>query len=243
MTCGLPFGAEAATVPKMGSKKPKLGTRRRGALPKTGRSLPTLGSDDDGGLLGALFPSAVQRRVLALLFGQPERAFGKMELIGLVGGGSGAVQRVVERLVHGGLVTERSDGGRRYVQANAEAPLFAALTSIIDRTAGIPTAVKDALAPVEDRIAFAALFGSVAKGTDRAGSDVDVLVVSDDLGYGDVYDRLMPVEARIGRTLSPTIYNRKEFETRWQNNNAFLRNVLTGAHKTLIGSIDAARGA
>jgi hypothetical protein len=48
-------------------------------------------------LADALF-STTQQRVLSLLFGQPDRSFDAIELIRLVGAGSGAVQRELARL-------------------------------------------------------------------------------------------------------------------------------------------------
>jgi DNA-binding MarR family transcriptional regulator len=75
-------------------------------LPKMGRTvrLPTrTRSKQANSLADALF-SLTQQRVLSLVFGQPERAFAISELIRLVGSGSGAVQRELQRLVDSKLV-------------------------------------------------------------------------------------------------------------------------------------------
>lgn len=77
----------------------------------------------------ALF-SATQQRVLALLFGQHGRSFFTNELIGLVGAGSGAVQREVGRLVESGLVTVTRIGSQKHYQANPAAPIFDELRGI-----------------------------------------------------------------------------------------------------------------
>jgi len=126
-----------------------------------------------GNLADALF-SRTKQRVLGLLFGQPARSFGTIELIKLAESGSGSVQRELTRLVEAGLVLA---DGKRY-KANAQSPIFEELRSIVDKTSGIPRVLRDALAPLADKIDLAILYGSVTKHTDTAASDIDVLVVS-----------------------------------------------------------------
>lgn len=89
-------------------------------------------------LADALF-SATQQRVLALLFGQSERSFFTNELIGLVGAGSGSVQREVRRLVESGLVTVTRIGNQKHYQANPAAPIFDELRGIVTKTLGPAT--------------------------------------------------------------------------------------------------------
>lgn len=189
------------------------------------------------GLADALFGRSKQR-VLALLYGQPARSFGIKELIGLAHSGSGAVQRELERLVESGLVAVEPGPQKRY-RANRAAPIFAELASIVEKTAGVPQVLRDALAVRADAIAFAVLYGSVAKGTDSAASDLDVLVVSSELGLAELYELLQPAEARLGRPVSPTLYAPDEFRRRRRANHPFLSKVLGGPHTVLLGSEDA----
>jgi predicted nucleotidyltransferase len=189
-------------------------------------------------MLDALFPLGKQR-VLALLFGQPERLFATMELIKLAGIGTGAVQRELDRLTSSGLVNITIASGQKRFQANATSPLFAALSDIVSKTSGIAEQVRAALTPHAPSIAFAVLYGSVAKGTDGARSDVDVLIVADDLALERVYEALQPVENRLARRVRPTMYTRDEFLRRRKAKQPFLTKVLGGAHDVLFGSEDA----
>ena len=90
---------------------PNMGIKRK-APPRQARS---------GGLADALF-SSTQQRVLAWLFGQPERSFFTKELIDLAAGGSGAVQRELARLQSSGLIVQTVLGSRKHYRANAKAP-------------------------------------------------------------------------------------------------------------------------
>jgi predicted nucleotidyltransferase len=189
-------------------------------------------------MLDALFPRTKQR-VLAMLFGQPDRAFGMMELIRLAEAGSGAVQREVERLVASGLVTSTTIGRQKRFTANRDSALFRELSSIVEKTGGVLDILRAALLPLEASIKYAVLFGSVAKETDRGTSDIDVLVVADDLPLETIYAALEPAEKRLDRRVSPTVYTSQEFIRRRKSKHVFLSRVLSGEHAVLLGSEDA----
>lgn len=186
-------------------------------------------------VLDALF-SRTQQRLLSLAFGQPQRAFAINELIALTGSGSGAVQRELKKLVESGLVERFEQGRQKLYRANRDAFLFPELFSIVHKTMGVAGSLREALAPLGDRVTLAVLFGSVAKHTDHASSDIDVLIVADQLTLRDVFEVLAPAEKRLGRKISPTVYTRREFEK--GRGEPFLRKVLGGDHVVLVGNID-----
>ena len=189
-------------------------------------------------LAGALF-TATQQRVLGLLFGQPNRSFFATELIGLAGSGSGAVQRELQRLAESGLVTVKRIGNQKHYQANRAAPIFNELRAIAVKTFGPAAPLSAALAPLAGRVHAAWLYGSVAKRTDHAASDIDVLIVADDLTLEEVYAALRPAEKKLGRQVSPTLYTLKEFHRRQTTGNSFISNFLSGERILLIGDEDA----
>lgn len=89
-------------------------------------------------------------------------------------------------------------------------------------------------------MSLALIFGSVAKRTDTANSDIDLLVVSDDLTLEDLYMHLSPFEKQLGRQINPTLYTGMEFNKRRSGGNTFLMRVLGGPHYLLKGDLDAA---
>jgi predicted nucleotidyltransferase len=186
-------------------------------------------------LADALF-TTTQQRLLALLFGQASRSFFASELIALTGSGSGAVQRELKRLASSGLVTVRRIGKQKHYQANPDCPVFAELCSLARKTVAMVEPIRRALEPLADGIELALLYGSMVKGTDTAGSDIDLLLVADDLTLETLYGALAPVESVLDRRISPTLYTRTEFETRRTAGNAFLNRVFEGEHLVLIGN-------
>ena len=186
-------------------------------------------------LADALF-STVQQRVLGLIFGQPDRSFYASELIQLVGAGSGAVQRELARLEQSGLVTTRRSGVQKHYQANPKSPLYKELRSIARKTMALSEPLRAALLPVKAQIIAAFVFGSVAKRRDTASSDIDLMVVSDHLTYGDIFKVLEPTNIQLGRTVNPTVYSTGEWTKRVEEKNSFLTRVLALPKLWVIGA-------
>jgi len=189
-------------------------------------------------LADALF-TATQQRLLGLLFGQPERSFFVTELIELADVGRGAVQRELARLARSELLMIERHGSQKHYRANPDSPIYKELCSIVIKTVGIEESLRAALKPLAARLSLALIYGSVAKHSDTASSDIDLLVVSDDLTLEDIYSNLSPVEKKLGRQVNPTLYTINEFRKRRSENNAFLSRVLASPTVILQGKIDA----
>jgi len=159
----------------------------------------------------ALFGPA-QARVLAKLFDQPLRAYHVNELIRATGLGSASLQREVKRLEAGGLVHREQIGNLRRVRANERSPLFAELAAIVRKSLGTYAVSREALRSLNGRIQLAFVHGSVASGSDRSYSDIDLMIVGDEVGLGDVMPALLEAESRLGRRINPTCYAPASFE-------------------------------
>jgi len=196
-------------------------------------------SPQGSALADALFTST-QQRVLALLFGQPNRSFFVTELMALADSGRGAVQRELARLGASGLLTVTKVGNQKHYQANHDSPLYEELCSIITKTVGLQVPIQGALELLADRVVLALVYGSIAKQADTASSDIDLLLVSDELTLEEIYAALAPVEKLLDRSVNPTLYTSKEFSRRRRTKNSFLSRILKGPHIVLTGSVDGA---
>lgn len=185
--------------------------------------------------------TATQQRLFGLIFGQPRRSFFMTELIELAGIGRGAVQRELARLEKGRIVVTERRGNRKHFQANPDSPVFHELCSIVNKTIGVAEQVRTTLQTIESRISLALIYGSVANQSDTASSDIDLLLVSDDLTLESLYSHLSDVERNLGRQINPTLYTQAEFQSRLGNGNAFLRRVLEQPKIMLKGDIDVER--
>ena len=141
----------------------------------------------------ALF-SESQAQVLFWIFGQPGRSYHLSELRRLTGLGSASLQREINRLVDAKLATSEMVGNQRQISANATSPVFNELCALTRKVVGIVPMLQEALGLIEDKIVLALVYGSVAKETDTATSDIDVMLVGPNLTLAEVLEVLMPVE-------------------------------------------------
>ena len=183
----------------------------------------------------ALFPK-VRQRVLAVLFGNPDRSFYANEVIALAQSGTGAVQRELAALLDAGLLRMTKRGNQKHFQANAAAPVFAELRGLVLKTMGLADVLRVALAPIDTQISAAFVYGSVAKQQDTAQSDIDVLIVSATLGYADVFGALESATIQLGRKVNPALYTPDDIAKRMAQDNAFVTRVLQQPKIWLIGS-------
>jgi predicted nucleotidyltransferase len=194
-------------------------------IPKLGCILPNMGTTSEPlSLSNALF-SKVQQRVLALIFGQPERSFYISEIMRKVQSGTGAVERELSRLQRSGLVSVERIGNQKHYRANHESPIFTELQSLVIKTVALSEPLRKSLEPCADRIKVAFVYGSVAKGMDTARSDIDLMVIGDELNYAELYAALQNVETMLGRKVSPTFLSTKDWRRKAAGKGSFISKV------------------
>jgi len=204
------------------------------ALPRLGILLPMMGSKTvaQGGP-PALF-ARTRQTLLALLYTRADQEHLQESLIQLAGLGRGTVQRELEFLARAGVIRRMVRGRQVYYQANSESPIFGELRGLVVKTAGVADALRAALAPLADRIRAAFVFGSIARGTERRASDVDVMVIGD-ASFADISSAFGPVQEVIGREINPSVYPPDELRVKVAARHHFLRAVLKEEKIFLIG--------
>jgi predicted nucleotidyltransferase len=204
-------------------------------VPEMGRVTKTAAR---GGFAGALF-TPVQQRLLGLLFGQPARRFQSAEIIRLAAGGTGAAHRQLQRLADAGLVLATRAGSQKYYQANPRSPIYPELHGLVLKTVGVVEPLRRALAPIASGIQAAFVFGSTAKKSDRADSDLDLLIVSDELTYPEAYRALQGAEHVIARPINPTVMTRAEWKRKRGAADSFAKRIAGQPKLFVIGGEDA----
>jgi predicted nucleotidyltransferase len=188
-------------------------------------------------LADALF-TPVQQRVLGLLFGQPDRRFQSAEIIRLAKGGTGAVHRQLCRLEAAGLLSVTRSGNQKYYQARPDSPLFAELHGLVTKTVGLVEPLRRALGRHTPAVRAAFVYGSVAKGADTAGSDIDLMVISDRLRYPEVFEALQGAEGALARPVRPTVMTVADWRAKRSRRDSFASRVAAQPKLFVIGSDD-----
>ncbi len=116
-----------------------------------------------------------------------------------------------------------------------DAPIYAELCAIMQKTVGLTEPLRKALEPLSKQIKIAFVYGSVAKRKDTASSDIDLMLVSDSLTYADIFAALEIVSSKLRRTINPTVYTREEFQSRIEQGNSFIKRVLAQPKLWIIG--------
>jgi predicted nucleotidyltransferase len=183
----------------------------------------------------ALF-AKVQQRVLALIFGHPERSFYTSEIVRRIHSGTGAVERELSRLQRSGLVSVERIGNQKHFRANRDSPIFAELQSLVVKTVGLTEPLRKALEPYSNKIKAAFVYGSVAKGSDTAHSDIDLMVVGDELSYSDLYSALQNAESLLQRKVSPLFLSVKDWRRKVSQKDSFANKVKAQPKLFVFGS-------
>lgn len=183
----------------------------------------------------ALF-TTTQQRLLGLLYGHPQRSFYNNEIRRWAQVGTGSMMRELERLRSAGLITATRQGNQIHYQANPQSPVYQELLSIVRKTFGIADQLKLELTPFADRIQRAFIYGSIAKGNANTSSDIDLMLIGEGISYSEVMERMIPLEALLGRTINPALYTPSDWQTKLEAGNSFVARVAEQEKIDVIGS-------
>lgn len=183
-----------------------------------------------------LFSSKVRAALFGILFGLRKRPVHMRELERLTDLAIGTIQQELKKLVLMNLLKRTRDGNRVYYEANTFHPLYPELHRIVLKTTGLADLVKKALEGNEKiRIVF--IFGSIATGTEKAESDVDLMVIGD-VGLRKLSALLSTIPDQIGREINPHTFSSDEFRRKKAEGDHFLTTVLSEQKIFVIGSED-----
>ena len=198
--------------------------------PKIGPIVPKLGLFINHNMrstsLGNVLFTKTQQKVLGLLYTRPDKSFYLNEIVRLSKMGKGTIKRELERMEASGLLSVERIGNQNHFSANKDCPIYPELLGIVRKTFGVADVIKAALKPLDDQIELAFVYGSIAKAEDTAKSDIDLLVVAEDLAYSELIELLFDAESSLGRPINPTIYDIDEIRKKINQDNAFVTRVI-----------------
>jgi len=206
-------------------------------VPISSTIVPIMGSiirDEPKSLAAALF-GTTRQAVLRNFFSHPGERFYQRQVIRLVGLGSGTVQRELEQLTSVGILSRTVEGRQTYYSVSRECPVYLELHGLIRKTFGVAQVLKEALRSNTRQIRVAFVYGSIAEGSESASSDVDVMVVGDNLSFREVVTVLQDAQRELCREVNPTVYSVDEFSRKIARGQHFISTVLKGPKTFLIG--------
>ena len=188
-------------------------------------------------MLASLLFGGYRRRVLGLLLLHPEKTYHVREIARMTDTTAGTLHKELARLAQAGLLTRERIGNQLRYAANRQCPIFEELASILRKTSGLADIVLDALVGFGKRIDVALIFGSVARGEERTGSDVDVLIIGN-IGFAEAVKALHLAQEKIGREINPVVMSPEEFRCKREEGDGFVREILAKEKIFLMGDAD-----
>jgi predicted nucleotidyltransferase/biotin operon repressor len=175
--------------------------------------------------------------ILAALLLHPDESVHGRELARLTGISPGTLHRELQTLTESGVLTRRQTGRQVFYAADRTCPIFDELAGLLRKTTGLADVLRDALAPIADRVEFAFVYGSMASGNATGHSDVDVMVLGD-VGFSDVVRALGSTQATLRREVNPTVMKPVEFARKRRARDGFVASVQREPKIWLIGNDD-----
>ena len=175
--------------------------------------------------------------VLGTLLLHPEDSLHVHELARRTGASAGSLHRELRALADLGVLLRQEVGRQVHYRANSASPVFAELAGLLRKTAGLADVLRSALLPLGKKVALAFVFGSVAAGSERPGSDVDLMVLGS-ASFADLARALAPTHDVLGREINPTAMAPREFARKLAAGDGFALSVAKGPRIWLMGGED-----
>lgn len=185
----------------------------------------------------ALFPSPVLVDILCLFLMQPDEEYYQRSLAEKTGHSLAQVQYALERIEEAGLVTKKKSGNRLYYRAERSHPAFEDLKRAFLKTIALGDVIREALKPLEKKIMFAFVYGSIATGQDRPDSDLDLLLIGS-VTLKDIANAVADLSEKLRREVNPVNYTPETFVKRLKEGNRFALEMLETPKIWLIGIED-----
>jgi predicted nucleotidyltransferase len=187
--------------------------------------------------LAELFPNPALVEVLSLFLLHPEIEFYQRGMAESTGNALLQVQRALKRIERTGLVTKTKRGNMVYYKADRMHPAFEDLKRVFLKTVALGDALREALAPLSDKVKLAFIYGSLAQGKETSQSDIDLFLVGE-LSLRDTTNILRSIVPELGREFNPVVYHPEEFKKKARENHYFIIEVIRGPKIWLIGNED-----
>jgi len=173
-----------------------------------------------------------------MLLLNPDSSYHVRELARLTDTSAGTLHKELSKLTAGGILQSKKVGNQVHYSANIQCPIFNELASILRKTSGLVDVLANALAPIQNQISVAFVFGSIARGEPQTNSDIDVMLVGD-LSFGDAIQCLHATQSTLQREINPVVYSPEEFKRRIKNDDSFIKEVLANPKLFIIGTENA----
>jgi len=178
--------------------------------------------------------SKLRRGLLTHYFANPAARLYVRELALLLNVDPTNLSRELAKLEREGLFESEMRGKQKYYSLNRKYPLFKEVSTILQRTIGTIPTLSSALKRVA-HIEEAYLYGSFAKRSADAASDIDVLIVGTPVAT-ELALATSQLEKLLHREINYTVITAQELKRKLAQRDPFLTDIWSGKRIDLIAA-------
>ena len=114
-------------------------------------------------------------------------------------------------------------------------PFTQNIRNLVLKTDGIVELLREVLVSSDIKLAF--VFGSLAAGSEKPESDLDIMVVGK-VSLRQLGKLLSGISTRVAREINPHVFSAEEFSQRIKTRDHFISTVMAGPKMFVIGNED-----
>jgi predicted nucleotidyltransferase len=185
-------------------------------------------------MIEKIFGSRIRAKILGWFFTHPEESFFVRQIATILREDPTNLSREMSKLENLGILTSKKIGNTKHFQANPHCAFFRELKGLVLKTAGVAGQIKVALERLTG-VQFAFIYGSYAKGEEKAHSDVDLMIIGD-VDVNQLDPLASSLEKRLGREVNYLLFSQVEFQAKKRAKDGFLMDVLGEVKIMVIGN-------
>ncbi|SRR5579875_113165 len=188
-------------------------------------------------MLESLFTSKARVKILETFLFNRDSEFHIRELARRTGISPPYVMKELHNLKDLGILIEKRQGNMVFYRINKSASIVEELRKIFLKTEGVAPELFELLKKERNRIRYALVYGSFAKGTEVASSDIDLLIVGE-IDEDKAAHLMMKAQSRIGREINYVIWSERAFAEKSEQKIPLLREISKNPVIMIIGDTD-----
>jgi predicted nucleotidyltransferase len=178
-----------------------------------------------------------RRQLLATLMLRPDERFHVRELGRMTEIPAGSLHRELKAMGEAGLLLRQRIGNQVFYQVDAECNIYDELAAIFRKTIGLASLLREALAALSGKIDVAFVFGSMASGSQKSTSDLDICVLGN-VTMLEVLTATSSVQESLQREINPIVMTTSEFAEQIVRQNRFVLRVSDETKLFVLGNQD-----
>lgn len=179
--------------------------------------------------------SPLRKKLLSYFFTNPQARLYLRDIAAKLNVDPANLSRELSRLVSDGVFIFQKQGNLKYFSLNSRYPLYRELKSTIFKTIGVQGTLSNLLSKMPG-IKGAFIYGSFAKNTEHAASDIDLCLIirKKEFKENPLLEGLHKLERELGREINYTFFTEEEWESRQRSKDSFVLALLKGKRIELI---------